>query len=58
METHFVMPATEPIMAMFVDNSVPANSIASSCSCDVKQGDIQILQPLDVFFGEKGHGLN
>ena len=28
--THFVMPDTEPIMAMLVDNSVPATSMASS----------------------------
>ena len=29
-ETHLVMPATDPIIDIFVDNSVPATSIASS----------------------------
>src|SRR5262245_7451402 len=28
--THFVMPDTDPIMDIFVDNSVPATSMASS----------------------------
>ena len=27
-DTHFVIPATDPIMVMFVDNSVPATSKA------------------------------